>query len=130
MLTMLLTANPEMKAAAAARGLDCAPTPPAPAPAPPAPPDDERRLEIIRRRESRLAVLAALRELGCATFGNSPWPLSICVDVDLVALLDSVFPVEEVRPFVRWWVTREPYLEALARGEPRRDLDGIITSEA
>jgi len=104
--------------------LDCSPPPPAPASA------KLSRDELNARRESRLAILAALRELGCAGFGNEPFPLAIGIDKDLRALLDGAFTPEAIGAFIHWWVTRNPYLEALSRGDPRRDLDGIVTSEA
>jgi hypothetical protein len=70
------------------------------------------------------ALEALLRELAPAVFNNQPSPLAIGVDAALVDLLAGEFDAVLIGRFLRDWVRRSPYLEAMARGDVRRDLDG------
>jgi hypothetical protein len=70
------------------------------------------------------ALEALLRELAPAVFNDRPPPLAIGIDAALVDLLTGEFDASVIARFLRDWVRRPPYLEALARGEGRRDLDG------
>jgi hypothetical protein len=42
---------------------------------------------------------------------------------------DDAFQWEDVASVLRQWTRRKNYLEALARGEPRRNLDGSLAGE-
>ena len=68
-----------------------------------------------------------LRELAPAVFNDCPPPLAIGIDVALIALLAGEFEAAVVACFLADWTRRTPYLEALARGDVRRDLDGCPT---
>ena len=70
---------------------------------------------------------AALREPAPAAFNNYPAPLSIGVGVALIALLDGEFDAALIGRFLADWTRRPRYLEAVARGDVRRDLDGCPT---
>lgn len=90
---------------------------------------DAKQARFNAMRERRLAVLITLRGLGCRVFGNSPAPLAVGINGQITALLDGVHTPEDVNVFLRWWTTQAAYLEAVARGEPRRDLDGVIAQD-
>jgi len=90
---------------------------------------DAKRARFNDMRERRLAVLLTLRGLGCRVFENQPVPLAVGIGEQIAALVDGVHTPTDVNIFLRWWTTRPDYLEAVARGEPRRDLDGVIAQE-
>lgn len=91
--------------------------------------DGGRLARINAMRERRLAVLLTLRGLGCPVFDNEPAPLAVGINGQIVALLEGVHSPQDVGIFLGWWTRRPDYLEAVARGEPRRDLDGIAVQE-
>jgi hypothetical protein len=70
------------------------------------------------------ALEAMLRELAPTVFNDQPPPLAVGIDAALVALLAGEFDAVAIGRFLRDWVRRAPYLEAVARGDERRDLDG------
>jgi hypothetical protein len=73
------------------------------------------------------ALEAMLRELAPLVFNDCPPPLAIGIDVALTALLAGEFEAEVIGRFLRDWTCRPTYLEAVARGDVRRDLDGCPT---
>jgi hypothetical protein len=73
------------------------------------------------------ALEAMLRELVPAVFNDQPPPLAIGVDGALTALLAGEFEAAVIGRFLADWTRRTLYLEAVARGDVRRDLDGCPT---
>jgi hypothetical protein len=95
-------------------------------------PADASTLAWNRAREAEwhaapAALEAMLRELAPAVFNDSPPPLAIGTGAVLVALLAGEFEAGMVSRFLADWTRRRAYLEALARGDVRRDLDGCPT---
>jgi sRNA-binding protein len=95
-------------------------------------PADAETLAWNRAREAEwhaapAALEAMLRELAPLVFNDCPPPLAIGVDIALIALLAGEFEAEVVGRFLAGWTRRPAYLEALARGDVRRDLDGCPT---
>jgi sRNA-binding protein len=93
-----------------------------------APADDAAR-EWNRAREAEwhaapVKLEALLRELAPTVFNDQPPPLAIGIDAALVALLAGEFDAGVIGRFLRDWTHRPAYLEAVARGDERRDLDG------
>jgi hypothetical protein len=95
-------------------------------------PPDAETLAWNRQREAEwhaapAALEAMLRELAPTVFNDQPPPLAIGIDAALTALLAGEFDTVAIGRLLRDWVRRPPYLEALARGDIRRDLDGRPT---
>jgi hypothetical protein len=95
-------------------------------------PADAETLAWNRAREAEwhaapAALEAMLRELAPAVFNDAPPPLAIGVGAVLIALLAGEFEAGMVSRFLADWTRRRAYLEALARGDVRRDLDGCPT---
>jgi hypothetical protein len=67
---------------------------------------------------------ALLRELAPAVFSDQPPPLAIGIDAALIALLAGEVDALTIGRFLRDWTRRTAYLESVARGDVRRDLDG------
>ncbi len=76
------------------------------------------------------ALEVMLRGLVPAVFHDPPVPLQIGTSYQLIALLEGEAEPETVRRFLRGWTSRSGYLQALARGGPRYDLDGHPAGEA
>jgi hypothetical protein len=117
--------------------------PPPPTPAPPSPEEkaaraaahaaleaEQRRAAANRRREELAALERALRAAYPAIFPArclppSPPPLKVGIYRDLrVALAGGRFSAKLTATFLAEWCRRVPYVQAIAAGEPRRDLSG------
>ena len=81
-----------------------------------------------RRRAEHLAVRqrveAVLRQRWPAVFCTPRVPLRIGIREDILALAGEDIDPVELSAFLRWWVRRLDYADAVAHGEDRRDLDG------
>jgi sRNA-binding protein len=101
---------------------------------PPIPPTaDAETLAWNRTREAEwhaasAALEAMLRELAPAVFNDKPPPLAVGIDGALIALLAGEVEEAVIGRFLSVWTKRTTYLEAVARGDVRRDLDGCPTS--
>jgi hypothetical protein len=122
---MRLNASPSMQAAAAARS---APTPKPIAPTPQLqektkPPEltPEGRRRANHDRYKR--VHDVLRRRWPLVFSWAR-PLAIGIHLDVQAVLGDEVKRKDLRDFFYRWVHRDPYLAAVARGEPRVGLDG------
>jgi len=96
-------------------------------------PADAETLAWNRAREAEwyaapAALEALLRELAPAVFNDRAPPLAIGIDGALIALLAGEFDAPVIARFLADWTRRPAYLEAVARGEVRRDLDGCPTA--
>ena len=60
-------------------------------------------------------------------FNDCPPPLAIGIDGALIALLAGEFDASTIGRFLADWTRRATYLEAVGRGDVRRDLDGCPT---
>ncbi len=69
-------------------------------------------------------VEEVLRGLCPAAFCDPPRPLRIGVFIDLCELLRGEFDGSIIGSFLHAWTRRPAYLDAIARGGPRFDLDG------
>jgi sRNA-binding protein len=64
------------------------------------------------------------------TFSTPPVPLAVGIRRQIVEVAcDDVFTWEDVAAVLRLWTRRQDYIEAIARGEPRRNLDGSLAGE-
>lgn len=95
-------------------------------------PADAATLAWNRAREAEwhaapAALEATLRALAPAVFNDFPPPLAIGIDGALAALLADEFDAAVIGRFLADWTRRPAYLEAMARGAVRRDLDGHPT---
>lgn len=70
------------------------------------------------------AVEAILRELAPSVFNGQPVPLKIGIYYDINSLLAGEFDEPTIRRFLKMWVWRPAYRDAIAHGGPRFDLDG------
>jgi sRNA-binding protein len=83
----------------------------------------ERR-EQQRRARERLWPL--LNEVFPEAFRVPAVPLAIGIHHQILEVAgDSIDPAE-LSAFLRYWVSRWSYLQAVKRGEPRRNLDGSL----
>jgi ProP effector len=92
----------------------------------PAPDPDKARK--ARRRMAK-QVIIELRKCCPNAFTYSPVPLKIGVSRDVVALLADTYSRKVIRRALAFWTGRSVYLEAIARGGARYDLDGTIAGE-
>jgi sRNA-binding protein len=87
-------------------------------------------------RAARIATAAAVNTLAVhlqgafpAAFCDPPRPLAIGINKPLAEAVKDVHSAKVVAAFLGHWCRRTAYLEALARGEPRVDLDGNQTGD-
>jgi hypothetical protein len=90
-----------------------------------------------RRRKSRARepgdpavrqkIEALLRERFPAVFCGPPRvPLAIGIHRQILDVVGSDISKEELGSFLGWWTLRWDYLDAIAHGEMRRNLDGSL----
>jgi ProQ/FINO family len=75
---------------------------------------------------ARLETL--LRELAPTVFSDEPTPLCIGIHQALIELLAGEFDQRTINRFLRGWTRRPAYLQALAAGTVRVDLNGCPTT--
>jgi hypothetical protein len=142
-----LTSTPKMTAAAQRLGLVEAPPPDpkgmgvTPIPSPPPPPTNETPQSDtapgqVVDPEEKAARQAAVRQVEALL--RERWPVAFCVPRPPLAVgihkqvlelaSDAIDPVALGR-FMHWWVRRTDYLDAVAHGEARRNLDGSAAGE-
>ncbi len=80
-------------------------------------------------RAAAEALETTLRDLAPLAFTDPPVPLAIGIHRDIAALLDSEADKATISQFLRRWTRSTEYLRAIARGDPRRSLDGNRTGE-
>lgn len=80
--------------------------------------------------ERRRRLLILLRQVFPEAFPIPPVPLAVGIRRQIVEVAcDDTFQWEDVAAVLRQWTRRQDYIEALARGEPRRNLDGSLAGE-
>lgn len=122
-----LTAPAFTRAAAANRGL-ALPAEPTAAGIP-ATPDERQVLAAQRREQQRIArehLWPLLSEVFPDAFRLPAVPLAIGIHRQILDVAGDTIDADELGAFMRYWTTRWSYLMAVARGEPRRNLDGSI----
>jgi hypothetical protein len=101
---------------------------PAAKPAPPAVVDPEaaaaKAARQAEREAARRRVEALLRERWPAVFCVPRPPLAIGVHRQILEFAGNDIDEAELGWFFRWWVRQLDYLDAIAHGEPRLNLDG------
>jgi sRNA-binding protein len=70
-----------------------------------------------------------LRDLAPAVFAGPPVPLQIGIHHHLAELLADEADSATISRFLRHWTKRTAYIQAIVRGDARRDLDGQPTGE-
>lgn len=83
----------------------------------------ESKRQAKRAEERRIGAL--LRDLAPMVFGETPAPLAIGINRDIVELLAGEAEPQAIGRFLAQWTKRRSYLVALAGGEARRDLNGL-----
>jgi hypothetical protein len=99
---------------------------PEPPPACP-PPDNKPAAPAVTRAQHWAAtkdLLAVLCERWPAAFCTPRVPLAIGIHQELLAVLGEEISTKTVSWAMRHWTHRPDYLDALVRGEVRRNLDG------
>jgi hypothetical protein len=98
-----------------------------PAP-PPAAADPEaaaaKAARQAEREAARRRVEALLRARWPTIFRDPRPPLAIGIDRQILELAGEDIGKAELKWFFRWWVRHWDYLDAIAHGEPRLNLDG------
>jgi hypothetical protein len=75
----------------------------------------------------RQKIEALLRERFPAAFCGPPRvPLAIGIHRQILDVVGSDISKEELGSFLGWWTLRWDYLDAIAHGEMRRNLDGSL----
>lgn len=97
----------------------------------PAPADQaSTRARDPGRHERQWRLLNLLRQVFPETFPISPVPLVLGIRCQIVDVAcDDAFQCEDVAAVLRHWTRRQDYIAAVARGEPRRNLDGSLAGE-
>jgi hypothetical protein len=97
-------------------------------PATPAAVDPEAAAAKAARNAEREAALrrveALLRERWPAVFCVPRPPLALGIHRQILEGAGADIDEAELGRFLRWWTLRWDYLDAVAHGEPRRNLDG------
>lgn len=84
-----------------------------------------RRASSQARRQERVRQVAALlRDRFPRVFCIPRLPLAVGIHQQVLDELGSDVDAKAVRRFLRSWVTRTDYLDAIAHGEPLLNLDG------
>jgi len=88
------------------------------------------------KREAKIARAAAINALRVdlqaaypAAFPTPPVPLAIGIITPLLQAMRDRHTGLTIRRFLGFWTTRTAYQQALAAGEPRRNLDGSLAGE-
>jgi sRNA-binding protein len=76
-----------------------------------------------QKLDTRARLYARLRELGIKVFDRFD-PLRVGIHHDILALLEDEFAPAEINDFLGSHCRRHGYLNSVARGHPRVDLDG------
>ncbi|WP_167522597.1 ProQ/FINO family protein [Roseomonas mucosa] len=79
-----------------------------------------------RRGERRAADLVLLRQRFPAVFAAPPRPLLLRVSQAIRERLGGEITCLRLGAALHWWTSRDAYLEALAQGGSRHDLDGGV----
>jgi len=87
------------------------------------PPATDGQQSSIRRRERIEAILAEWQARWPAVFTKSV-PLAIGISRCIKEQLSGQFPKRDIGITLHYWTNRNSYLRAVARGVPRRNLDG------
>ena len=130
-----LTASPAMRAAVEKLGITPAPAPPPPeaVPIPPPPVDPLEAEARAARKAARRAALARVEAVLSAhfpaVFTRPAVPLAVGIHQAILAAAGDVITPQELERFLRHWTRQPGYLDALAHGEPRRNLDGSPAGE-
>jgi sRNA-binding protein len=80
--------------------------------------------ERDRRARDHKRIRQLVRDLGITVFDTYS-PLAVGIHAQLAELLAGEADAVAIARFLRHHTSRIPYLEAIARGEPRRDMNGI-----
>jgi sRNA-binding protein len=78
-----------------------------------------------QKLDIRARLYARLRELGIKVFDHFD-PLRLGIHHDIYALLEDEFAPAEISDFLGSHCRRHGYLDSVARGYPRVDLDGSV----
>jgi sRNA-binding protein len=123
-----LTAPAAARAAAKERGLV---PPPKPEPlVPTEPKGSEKQIRIAQYREQQRIARDHLWPLLSKVFPDvfrlPAVPLAIGIHKQILEVAGDSIDPRELSTFLRYWVRRWAYLQAVWRGEPRRNLDGSV----
>ena len=116
-----LTAPAAARAAAKDRGLVL--------PTTPAGPSKKQRKATERRQQERIArerLWPLLSNVFPEAFRLPPVPLAIGIHKQILEVASEDIDPRELGAFLRYWVGRWSYLQAVRRGELRCNLDGSI----
>jgi hypothetical protein len=125
-----LTASPAARAAVAVRaGVMASPgrRQPAAASVRQAPEQQQEKFRQMRARQREFTKL--LQDHWPVAFCDPPVPLAIGIHHQLRKALGTSRHYSAIATALGWWTNRSDYLAAVARGEPRRGLDGTVAGE-
>ena len=126
-----LHASPAMRAAAR-KTLPAAPSAAAAKEPEPSPPTPIVVVASARPRRCRAVFderVDAGREVFPAVFLTPRPPLAVGISDQITAVAGDEIDRLALGRFMAWWVSRTDYLDAVAHGEPRRNLDGSVAGE-
>jgi sRNA-binding protein len=123
-----LTAPAAARAAAKERGLVPPPKPETLVPTETK--DSEKQIRIAQHREqeriAREHLWPLLSKVFPDVFRLPAVPLAIGIHKQILDVAGDSIDPRELSIFLRYWVRRWAYLQAVWRGEPRRNLDGSV----
>ncbi len=82
------------------------------------------RLAMPTDRDQQISVILADMAARWPQTFTKPVPLAVGISKRLKRELGGAFPAKQVNVALARWTRRNAYLEAVARGEARRNLDG------
>lgn len=98
------------------------------APVPTKAPLSRRQLRNQRRAEND-AIIQQLREMFPAGFTEPPVPLAVGLRQQLRAAIPPLATERKLRRAITWWCHSPAYLEAVAAGQERRNIDGTPSGD-
>lgn len=101
-------------------------TPPATPPQPLSRRQVRKQVKALHRQQTE-SVVADLRERYPALFCEPPVCFAIGFREQLRAATRTIISDRKLRRAIGWWVAQPSYLEALAAGQQRRNLDGTVS---
>ena len=125
----MLTASPAMRARLGLVEVKPPPAKPDPEPVGVAAPQPARKSRWRGRGVFDPALDAMLRERWPVAFCVPRLPLAIGIREQILDVAGTEVDAKALGLFLAWWVARSDYLDAIAHGEARRNLDGSPAGE-
>jgi hypothetical protein len=96
-------------------------------------PPKPNKAEVDPEKAARLAAVRQVEALLCECFPEAfrtpPPPLAIGIHLQILDIAGDNIDAKALGWFLQYWTRKPGYLDAIAHGEPRRNLDGSVAGE-